>query len=246
MQPLIALNVFLGIFALGSNRGRVLIGVGGIALGVNGGRNPPLNGGVCFPGTIFEQRLSKMSRSGVKGKRSLAQRILDAAKGQKTGIGCDRGRTHKSAFSPPFNGGFAPLLTLGKKPQRIDRQRRITALDRPIKATREGTDIVANGRRSHHVATLHRGYPQLGPFIVHRRQRLPFPSVEQRVEQGDIRGRHRNLSEIGTNSVIDSDHATAPSDEILGKNASIKELLDTTHVSVAFILTIERERKWLW
>jgi hypothetical protein len=78
---------------------------------VNGGRNPPLNGGVRFPGTIFEQRLSKMSRSGVKGKRSLAQRILDAAKGQKTGIGCDRGRTHKSAFSPPFNGGFAPPLT---------------------------------------------------------------------------------------------------------------------------------------
>jgi hypothetical protein len=82
-------------------------------VGVNGGRNPPLNGGVCFPGTIFEQRLSKMSRSGVKGKRSLAQRILDAAKGQKTGIGCDRGRTHKSAFSPPFNGGFAPPLTNG-------------------------------------------------------------------------------------------------------------------------------------
>jgi hypothetical protein len=79
---------------------------------VNGGRNPPLNGGVCFPGTIFERRLSKMSLSGVKGKRSLAQRILDAAKGQKTGIGCDRGRNHKSAFSPPFNGGFAPPLTV--------------------------------------------------------------------------------------------------------------------------------------
>jgi hypothetical protein len=54
-----------------------------------------------------------MSRSGVKGKRSLAQRIPDAAKGQKTGIGCDRGRTHKNAFSPPFNGGFAPPLTIG-------------------------------------------------------------------------------------------------------------------------------------
>ena len=78
---------------------------------VNGGRNPPLDGGVCFPGTIFEQRLSKMSRSGVKGKRSLAKRILDAAKGQKTGAGCGLGRAHKSAFSPPFNGGFAPPLT---------------------------------------------------------------------------------------------------------------------------------------
>jgi hypothetical protein len=81
---------------------------------VNGGRNPPLNGGGCFPGTIFEQRASKKSRSGVKGKRSLAKRILDAAKGQKTGAGCDLGRAHKSAFSPPFNGGFASPLTGGQ------------------------------------------------------------------------------------------------------------------------------------
>jgi hypothetical protein len=54
---------------------------------VNGGRNPPLNGGGWFPGTIFEQRASKKSRSGVKGKRSLAKRILDAAKGQKLVLG---------------------------------------------------------------------------------------------------------------------------------------------------------------
>lgn len=67
-------------------------------ISVNGGRNPPLNGGGCFPGTIFEQRASQKSRSGVKGKRSLAKRILDAAKGQKTGPGCDLGRAHKSAF----------------------------------------------------------------------------------------------------------------------------------------------------
>jgi transposase len=85
------------------------------ARGVNGGRNPPLNGGVGFPGMIFEQLPSKMSRSGAKGKRSLAKRILDAAKGQKTGAGCDLGRAHKNAFSPPFNGGFAPPLTRGKQ-----------------------------------------------------------------------------------------------------------------------------------
>jgi len=78
---------------------------------VNGGRNPPLNGDVRFPGTIFEQLPSKMSRGGVKGKRSLAKRILDAAKGQKTVAGCDLGRAHKNAFSPPFNGGSAPPLT---------------------------------------------------------------------------------------------------------------------------------------
>ena len=78
---------------------------------MNGGRNPTLNGGGCFPGTIFEQRASKKSRSWVKGKRSLAKRILDAAKGQKTGPGCDLGRAHKSAFSPSFNGGFASPLT---------------------------------------------------------------------------------------------------------------------------------------
>ncbi len=86
---------------------------------VNGSRNPLLNGGGCFPGTIFEQRSSKMSRSGVKGKRSLAKRILDAAKGQKTGPGCDLGRAHKSAFSPPSNGGFASPLTPGNDPCKL-------------------------------------------------------------------------------------------------------------------------------
>jgi hypothetical protein len=95
---------------------RSWVGLWRVALawpGVNGGRNPPLNGAGCFPGTIFEQRASKKSRSGVKGKRSLAKRILDAAKGQKAGAGCDLGRAHKSAFSPPFNGGFASPLTPG-------------------------------------------------------------------------------------------------------------------------------------
>jgi len=50
---------------------------------------------MSFPGTVFEQLPSKMSRSGVKGKRSLAKRILDPAKGQKTGAGRDLGRAIK-------------------------------------------------------------------------------------------------------------------------------------------------------
>jgi transposase len=79
---------------------------------VNGGLNLPLNGGRCFPGTIFDHRAGEKSRSGVKGKRSLAQRILDAAKGRYAGTGSDPGRPHKSAFSPQFNGGFPPPTTL--------------------------------------------------------------------------------------------------------------------------------------
>lgn len=85
--------------------------------GVNGGRNPPLNGGGSFPGTIFEQRAGQKSRSGIEGKGSLAKRIFDAAKGQKTGPGCDLGRAHKSAFSQPFNGGFASPLTSCSEPR---------------------------------------------------------------------------------------------------------------------------------
>ncbi len=99
---------------------------------VNGGRNPPLNGGVSFPGTVFEQLPSKMSRSGVKGKRSLAKRILDAAKEQKTGAGCDLGRAHKSAFSPPFNGGFAPPLTALQRQGAHAHLRRTTTRSHPV------------------------------------------------------------------------------------------------------------------
>jgi hypothetical protein len=65
-------------------------------------RGAAIQPSVTKEGTAFVARAVILEEDG--------EATLDAAKGQKTGIGCDRGRTHKSAFSPPFNGGFAPPL----------------------------------------------------------------------------------------------------------------------------------------
>ena len=82
--------------------------------GVNGGRNPTLNGGACFLSMLVAWRRSTKSLvAGSRASGAWRSGPLTSRRDDMLRHGSGDVRSHAGRFSPPFSVGFTPPTTNG-------------------------------------------------------------------------------------------------------------------------------------